>query len=88
MFLSLPGVKRTDQVQDEPSFEIYFQSDSRAAGMKDLVREFIRKATMVCVCACECTCMCLHVNRNMTRMLVHVRHDKRVLFDLVCCKVR
>ncbi|XP_041798296.1 protein FAM83A [Chelmon rostratus] len=38
-------VKRTDRVQDEPRVEIYFQSDSRAAGMKDMVREFIRKAT-------------------------------------------
>uniref|UniRef100_A0A3Q3VPV9 Scaffolding anchor of CK1 domain-containing protein n=1 Tax=Mola mola TaxID=94237 RepID=A0A3Q3VPV9_MOLML len=37
-----PGVK-TDL--DQPSFEIYFQSDTRAASMKDLVREFIRKAT-------------------------------------------
>lgn len=44
-----PGVK-TDL--DQPSFEIYFQSDTRAASMKDLVREFIRKATRVCVLVC------------------------------------
>ena len=41
-----PGVK-TDL--DQPSFEIYFQSDTRAVSMKDLVREFIRKATQVCI---------------------------------------
>nr|XP_046256099.1 protein FAM83A-like [Scatophagus argus] len=43
---SLKDVKRTDQVLNESNFEVYFQSDSRAASMKDLVREFIRKATM------------------------------------------
>lgn len=78
MSLFLSDVKRTDRVQDEPRVEIYFQSDSRAAGMKDMVREFIRKATevgvAVCVCVCEreesslhvsscaCTCMYLHMN--------------------------
>ncbi|KAE8288487.1 Protein FAM83A [Larimichthys crocea] len=39
-------LKRTDRVLDESDVEVYFQSDSRAAGMKDMVREFIRKATM------------------------------------------
>ena len=34
------------RLQGEPSVEVYFQSD-RAAGMKDLLREFISKATMV-----------------------------------------
>ncbi|XP_062248185.1 protein FAM83A-like [Platichthys flesus] len=34
-------------VRDEPNAEVYFQSDGRGgAGMKDLVREFIRKATL------------------------------------------
>ena len=37
-----------DRVRDEPNVEVYFQSDGRGgAGMKDLVREFIRKATQV-----------------------------------------
>ncbi|KAI3361371.1 hypothetical protein L3Q82_013550 [Scortum barcoo] len=44
--LSSRDVKWTDSVLDEPSVEVYFQSDCRAAGMKDLVREFIRKARM------------------------------------------
>ncbi|KAG8010268.1 Protein FAM83A, partial [Nibea albiflora] len=39
-------LKRTECVLDESDVKVYFQSDSRAAGMKDLVREFIRKATM------------------------------------------
>ncbi|XP_029307073.1 protein FAM83A [Cottoperca gobio] len=39
-------VKRTDSVLEEPVAEVYFQSDIRAAGMKDLVRGFIRKAGM------------------------------------------
>ncbi|XP_031667644.1 protein FAM83A [Oncorhynchus kisutch] len=34
------------RLQGEPSVEVYFQSD-RAASMKDLLREFISKATMV-----------------------------------------
>ncbi|XP_071326164.1 protein FAM83A [Trachinotus anak] len=42
---SVKDVKWTSPVS-EPSVEVYFQSDSRAAGMKDLVREYIRKATM------------------------------------------
>nr|XP_019944416.1 PREDICTED: protein FAM83A-like [Paralichthys olivaceus] len=34
-----------DRVRDKPSVEVYFQSDGRGgAGLKDLVREFIRKA--------------------------------------------
>ncbi|XP_034384898.1 protein FAM83A-like [Cyclopterus lumpus] len=37
-------VKRTDAVLGEPNVEVYLQSDSRSASMKDLVREFIRKA--------------------------------------------
>uniref|UniRef100_A0A8C4DLS8 Family with sequence similarity 83 member A n=1 Tax=Dicentrarchus labrax TaxID=13489 RepID=A0A8C4DLS8_DICLA len=47
MFLLIPDVKRTDCILDKPSIEVYFQTDSRAAGIKDLVREFIRKPTMV-----------------------------------------
>ncbi|XP_039973735.1 protein FAM83A-like [Xiphias gladius] len=43
---NVKDVKWTDPVPDEPSVRVYFQSDSRAAGMKDLVREFIRKAKM------------------------------------------
>ncbi|XP_059195888.1 protein FAM83A [Centropristis striata] len=37
-------VKWTDA---EPSIKVYFQTDGRAASIKDLVREFIRKAKMV-----------------------------------------
>lgn len=51
MFSSFPDV--ADGALDKPNFEVYFQADIRAAGMKDLVREFIRKATLVgvrCVC--------------------------------------
>ncbi len=61
MFLSLPDVKWTDPVRDEPDVKVYFQSDCRAAGMKDLVREFIRKARMVgrCVCVCVCVSSCV-----------------------------
>ncbi|GLD48789.1 protein FAM83A [Lates japonicus] len=43
---NVADVKWTDPVLGHPSVEIYFQSDSRAAGMKDVVREFIRKANM------------------------------------------
>ncbi|TKS81729.1 Protein FAM83A [Collichthys lucidus] len=42
----MTDLKKTDRVLDESDVEVYFQSDSRAAGMKDMVREFIRKATM------------------------------------------
>ncbi|XP_044062608.1 protein FAM83A-like [Siniperca chuatsi] len=45
--LSSLKVKWTDPVLDEPNVEVYFQSQSMAAGTKDLVREFIRKARMV-----------------------------------------
>ncbi|XP_034446921.1 protein FAM83A-like [Hippoglossus hippoglossus] len=45
-----PGLGQSsvrDRVWDEPNVEVYFQSDGRGgAGMKDLVREFIRKATL------------------------------------------
>lgn len=58
LILSLPDVKWTDPVLDESRVEVYFQSDSRAAGMKDLVREFIRKAKMVGVCVCVFSCAC------------------------------
>ncbi|KAM8869705.1 uncharacterized protein AB9W97_016910 isoform 2-T3 [Spinachia spinachia] len=36
--------KLMDPVLQEPNVEVYWQSDTRAAGMKDLLREFIRKA--------------------------------------------
>uniref|UniRef100_UPI003AAEB7B6 protein FAM83A n=1 Tax=Centroberyx gerrardi TaxID=166262 RepID=UPI003AAEB7B6 len=42
---SLNGVERRDPALAQPSVEVYFQSDSRAASVKDLVREFIRKAS-------------------------------------------
>ncbi|XP_026149466.1 protein FAM83A-like [Mastacembelus armatus] len=42
-------VTDSDPVLDQPNVEVYFQTDSRAAGMKDLVREFIRKAKMALV---------------------------------------
>ncbi|XP_044214959.1 protein FAM83D-like [Thunnus albacares] len=40
----LKDVRWSDPVLDKPSIKVYFQSDSKAAGMKDVVREFIRKA--------------------------------------------
>nr|XP_033497151.1 protein FAM83A isoform X2 [Epinephelus lanceolatus] len=43
---TVAGVKWNDPVLDVPSAVVYYQSGSRAAGMKDLVREFIRKARM------------------------------------------
>uniref|UniRef100_A0A3B4UAQ6 Family with sequence similarity 83 member A n=1 Tax=Seriola dumerili TaxID=41447 RepID=A0A3B4UAQ6_SERDU len=46
MLLPLPDVKWTDPVLSEPRVQLYFQSDSRGAGMKDVVREFIRKAKL------------------------------------------
>ncbi|XP_068425893.1 protein FAM83A-like [Clinocottus analis] len=39
-------VKLTDPVLDKSNVEVYLQSDTRSAVMKDLVREFIRKAGM------------------------------------------
>lgn len=41
----LPGVSKC--VQIKPSFEVYFQSHCGAASMKDLFREFMRKAVEV-----------------------------------------
>lgn len=40
-----PG--ETDGVLVKPSFEVHFQSHCGAASMKDLIREFMRKATEV-----------------------------------------
>lgn len=57
-------MKQTEDVRDEPNIEIYFQSGSRAASMKDLVRNFIRKATMVCagsLCVSLFACTCAHI---------------------------
>lgn len=45
VFLSFPGT--TDGVPVKPSFEVHFQSHCGAASMKDLIREFMRKATEV-----------------------------------------
>ncbi|KAM7382540.1 hypothetical protein PAMP_002267 [Pampus punctatissimus] len=45
----LKDVKWSDPVLDKSSIEVFFQSDSRAAGMKDLVRKFITKARTVLV---------------------------------------
>ncbi|KAF7226328.1 protein FAM83A-like [Nothobranchius furzeri] len=39
-------VKPAGQIPDDPRVEVFFQSDHRAAGMKDLVRQFIRKAKL------------------------------------------
>lgn len=44
-FLSFPGAP--DEVLVKPSFEVHFQSHCGAASMKDLIREFMRKATEV-----------------------------------------
>uniref|UniRef100_A0A8C6KSB3 Scaffolding anchor of CK1 domain-containing protein n=1 Tax=Nothobranchius furzeri TaxID=105023 RepID=A0A8C6KSB3_NOTFU len=41
-----PDVKPAGQIPDDPRVEVFFQSDHRAAGMKDLVRQFIRKAKL------------------------------------------
>ncbi|XP_022609310.1 protein FAM83A [Seriola dumerili] len=43
---NVKDVKWTDPVLSEPRVQLYFQSDSRGAGMKDVVREFIRKAKL------------------------------------------
>ncbi|XP_038567969.1 protein FAM83G isoform X1 [Micropterus salmoides] len=43
---SLKDVMWSHPVLNKPNTEVYFQCDSRAAGMKDLVREFIRNAGM------------------------------------------
>ncbi|XP_034731070.1 uncharacterized protein LOC117946800 isoform X2 [Etheostoma cragini] len=43
---SQKDVKQTDPALDRPDVEVYFQSDNSAASMKDLVREFLRKAGM------------------------------------------
>lgn len=51
--MSLPDVRRTGSALDEPIAELFFQSGSPAGSMKDLVRGFIRKATMVGVFLCE-----------------------------------
>uniref|UniRef100_A0A665TLA7 Scaffolding anchor of CK1 domain-containing protein n=1 Tax=Echeneis naucrates TaxID=173247 RepID=A0A665TLA7_ECHNA len=42
----LPDVKLNNPVLSEACVEVYFQSNVRAAGMKDLVRGFIRKAQL------------------------------------------
>ncbi|MED6274385.1 hypothetical protein CHARACLAT_015885 [Characodon lateralis] len=39
-------VKSAAPVSDDPSAEVFFQSDSSAAAMKDLVRQFLRKAKL------------------------------------------
>lgn len=76
MSLSLPDVKWTDPVLDEPNVEVYFQSDCRAAGMKDLVREFIRKARMVgrgvCVCVREECSLCVSSYVRTCKAGMHV----------------
>lgn len=78
MFLSLSDVQATGRVPEEKELEVYFQSDSRAAGMKDLVREFIRKATMVGVCG-----VCpAHVFVSMWKAYGLIR--KMLVLDLVC----
>lgn len=43
--ICLPGVSKC--VLMKPSYEVYFQSHCGAASMKDLIREFLRKATEV-----------------------------------------
>lgn len=60
LILSHPDVTWTDPVLGEPSVELHFQSESRAVSMKDLVREFIRKAHVVgLVCTNVCVvCVC------------------------------
>lgn len=47
-FSSPPGVTSANHVRDEPTVQIYFPSDIRAAGIKDVVRNFIRESKMVC----------------------------------------
>ncbi|MEQ2185417.1 hypothetical protein GOODEAATRI_017951 [Goodea atripinnis] len=39
-------VKSAAPVSDDPSVEVFFQSDSSAAAMKDLIRQFLRKAKL------------------------------------------
>ncbi|XP_029928556.1 protein FAM83A-like isoform X2 [Myripristis murdjan] len=43
----VPDVESSDPAVGQPSAEVYVQSDSTAACIKDLVREFIRKASTV-----------------------------------------
>ncbi|XP_031731929.1 protein FAM83A [Anarrhichthys ocellatus] len=43
---TVADVKLTEPVLDKPNVEVYLQSDTREACMKDLVRKFIRKAGM------------------------------------------
>ncbi|XP_053183604.1 protein FAM83A [Scomber japonicus] len=48
--LELPGVKDVkwgDPIQDRPTLKVFFQCDSKGAGMKDVVRGFIRKAKTI-----------------------------------------
>ncbi|XP_054869700.1 protein FAM83G isoform X1 [Amphiprion ocellaris] len=42
----LKDVKSSDRILNDSRIEVIFQSDSRGAGMKDLVRQFIRKAKL------------------------------------------
>ncbi|XP_022045380.2 uncharacterized protein LOC110948243 [Acanthochromis polyacanthus] len=42
----LKDVKSSDHILNNSRIEVVFQSDSRGAGMKDLVRQFIRKAKL------------------------------------------
>ncbi|TNN32818.1 Protein FAM83A [Liparis tanakae] len=67
------GARRVEPVLEEPDVELHLQSDLRATSMKDLVREFMRKAEKVCVCVsmsvCVCVCVCV------SYMPVHVRED-------------
>uniref|UniRef100_A0A7N8XP54 Family with sequence similarity 83 member A n=1 Tax=Mastacembelus armatus TaxID=205130 RepID=A0A7N8XP54_9TELE len=74
-------VTDSDPVLDQPNVEVYFQTDSRAAGMKDLVREFIRKAKMVGLCVLldsfsdvELLCDLLEASRKRN-VSVHVLLD-------------
>lgn len=61
-FFSQTGITSTNHVHDEPTVQIYFPSDIRAAGIKDVVRSFIREAKMVCCLSLFCLVFFFFIN--------------------------
>lgn len=62
LLLLFIDVKSSGPVLVKQMIQVFFPSDCRAAGMKDLVRQFIRKAKLVCldvsVCFFVYVCTC------------------------------
>lgn len=67
----------------ETSVELYFQSESRAVSMKDLVREFIRKAHVVGL-VCTSVCVCVQAKMNLTCLYMR-ENMKTVSFSAGFC---